>query len=148
MKPRRKFAKILQHERSIREHETTVVSQAERIIRKFGNPRDLARALEAVGHSINPSSVYRWVYDKSTPSGTGGTIPTRLWPKIIEAARYAGILLTDEDFNPKPQIEKQQTILAEKGPDGHFYRFVTTKERREKQAAAAKLERAKARLLK
>lgn len=78
----------------------TPLSQAERIFRRFGGPSELVRLLEEVGDRRNKSSVYRWAHARKD-GGTSGRIPTLAWPSIIKAARYAGIVLTPEDMDPR-----------------------------------------------
>lgn len=76
-------------------------SQAHRVIAKFGGVRDLCRSLAHVGTDVrDPSAVYRWTYPK--PQGTGGLIPNPAIPGILRAARYEGVMLTDDDLRPRP----------------------------------------------
>lgn len=84
------------------ELKTTPMTQAERIVSKFGGPRRLAGLLNSIDpdFSRNPSSIYRWLYSKER-GGTGGLIPTQTMPLIMKAARIEGIFLTDEDFRPQ-----------------------------------------------
>lgn len=79
-------------------------NQAQRIIKKFGNARRLARLLKAIGYNYNPSSIYKWTYPRSPVNGRGGTggiIPADAWPAIKKAAVYDGVVLTLEDIEPK-----------------------------------------------
>lgn len=80
------------------------MTQAQRIVRKFGNARKLARALAQLKDeeysTKNPSSVYRWMYAKEN-GGTGGIIPTRALPLVMRAARLEGIFLSREDLSPE-----------------------------------------------
>lgn len=76
------------------------MNQATRIIQKFGNVDNLTQALEAVGYSKDPSSIYRWSYAKAR-NGTSGIIPSFCLPYVITAARLEGILLTSEDLDPR-----------------------------------------------
>ena len=84
-----------------------MMSQAERIIRKFGGPRDLWRSLQVLDPSKhrNPTSIYRWQYSKAV-GGTGGLIPTAALGDIIEAARANGIFLDVDDLDPRPKMVK------------------------------------------
>lgn len=77
------------------------VTQASRIIGKFGGARRLCAILKHLGpeHELSPSSIYRWDYPKSK-GGTGGVIPTAAMKSVILAARLEGIFLTPEDFYP------------------------------------------------
>lgn len=74
-------------------------SQAEAIIRRFGGPRDLARALAKVGAPRDPSTIYRWTYPRSQ-GGTGGLIPTSAIKDIKRAAMITGVVLRPEDWDP------------------------------------------------
>lgn len=81
------------------------VSQAERIIDKFGGVPALLQVLNEADPSItwNKSSIYRWLYPKEK-GGTGGVIPTRAMVPLFRAARLAGIILTPEDFYPGKRL--------------------------------------------
>lgn len=92
-------------------HET----QASRIIERFGNPYKLSKALEAVGHPKNPTSIYRWMYPKEK-GGCGGVVPTAVWPFILKAARLEGILLDDQEMSPRESIATRKTLVATKDP--------------------------------
>lgn len=81
--------------------ESRLENQAERVIRRFGGARNLARALLDIGIKQSPSSIYKWTYPKER-SGTDGIIPTAQMKQICEAARIQGILLTSEDLDPRP----------------------------------------------
>lgn len=83
-------------------------SQAEAIIRRFGGPRDLARALAAVGAPRDPSAIYRWTYPRDQ-GGTGGLIPTSAVKDVKRAARFAGIELRPEDWDPPIEDESYLT---------------------------------------
>lgn len=75
-------------------------SQAERIIAKFGGVPALCEALAVTGHPRNRSTIYKWLYRKSKSGhgGTGGIIPLDAMAAVLEAAKYAGIELTDDDW--------------------------------------------------
>jgi len=85
--------------------EFRTLSQAERIISKFGGARDLAKALKAIGRERNFATIYKWTYPRG-PNGTGGVIPTAAWPDIMAAARYCGVLITAEDLDPRLKNQK------------------------------------------
>lgn len=85
-------------------------SQADRVIGLFGGARRLARTLTALGHPTNPSTVFRWTYPKHR-QGTDGMIPTRTWPHILKAARYEGIFLTPDVFDPRVQVPEYEEPL-------------------------------------
>jgi hypothetical protein len=72
------------------------VTQAERIIARFGGIGQLA---SAIGRDV--SSIYRWTYARNAASvGTGGLIPLAAVPLVKEAAVRLGIELTAEDWRP------------------------------------------------
>lgn len=71
-----------------------VLTQAERIIAKFGGPYKLAEQL-----GVRPSTVYRWTYPKSK-GGSDGVIPTKSINKLLRLARVHGIFLTGDDLYP------------------------------------------------
>lgn len=80
-------------------------SQAERVIAKFGGPYKLSKAVAALGDpakTLNPASVYRWMYDRKK-GGTGGLVPTGSLPVVLEAARFDGIFLSTDDLDPRPK---------------------------------------------
>jgi hypothetical protein len=76
-------------------------TQAERVFRKFGGPRNLYRALLLLGPeaSLNPSTIYRWNYPVAK-GGSGGVIPFNAMAKILKAARAYGVYLDGDDFYP------------------------------------------------
>lgn len=82
-------------------------TQADRILRKFGGPRRLAKLLKAIdpNTALNPSSIYRWRYPRDR-GGTGGLIPTAAIPLIQKAAVVDGILLSQEDLYPGPVTKR------------------------------------------
>lgn len=77
-------------------------TQARRIITKFGGARNLSRCLIASGYKRDPTTVFRWAYEKER-GGCGGLIPTGAWPGIMAAARKFGIIITPEDLDPRPK---------------------------------------------
>lgn len=80
---------------------TGLVCQAERVIRKFGNARRLWRVLMDLGIRYEVSTIYKWAYPRSK-QGRGGMIPSRAWGDILKAARSEGVVITSEDFDPRP----------------------------------------------
>lgn len=68
--------------------------QAIKIINRFGGASRLARALH-----IDRSSVYKWLLPR--PYGDG-LIPSRVVPRVVDAARVLGIQLTKDDWAPRP----------------------------------------------
>lgn len=76
------------------------MTQAERVIARFGGAYQLAKALARAGTPWHPCSVYRWNYPKEK-HGTGGIVPSNAWPAILNAARLAGIMITQEDTDPR-----------------------------------------------
>lgn len=76
------------------------LTQAERIVKKFGGARRLSSILLLVGKPRDPANIYRWTYSKER-GGTGGLIPTSAWPDIIRAAKYDGILIDAELTDPR-----------------------------------------------
>lgn len=78
--------------------------QAARVIARFGGAYDLSRAMDAANPERperyrSPSVIFRWTYPRSK-GGTDGRIPSAAWPAVIDAARYAGIFLTDKERQP------------------------------------------------
>ena len=80
-----------------------MMTQAERIISKFGSVDNLAKALLQVHYPKDTSCIYRWRSIKSSNSRSG-LIPSFCLPYVIEAARYEGILLTSDDLDPRPTL--------------------------------------------
>lgn len=71
------------------------VTQAERVIAKFGGPIELSRIL-----NYTLAAVCKWTYPRSK-GGSNGLIPTRAMERINTLARLHGVLLTDEDTKPR-----------------------------------------------
>jgi hypothetical protein len=86
--------------------EECALTQAQRVIAKFGGPRALARALKENGTPRDPATIYRWTYPSHT-NGRGGIIPKNAWGDILAVARIQGVLLTAEDLDPRPTIVKK-----------------------------------------
>lgn len=81
--------------------DVTNLTQAERIIKKFGGVRRLAALYTAVNdHKLHTASAYRWQYPVAK-RGTGGLIPHRYIPGILRAAAADGIILTPADLTPE-----------------------------------------------
>jgi hypothetical protein len=89
----------------IPKYEDVLMSEAERIIARFGGARKLAKALSKVGKPRDPTSIYRWTYSRKD-NGTDGVIPTSARADIVKAARLYGIVLTAEDWLPFPVMQK------------------------------------------
>ena len=70
-----------------------MITQADRIIRKFGGARKLAKLL-----GVDNSTVYKWTYSVKR-KGTGGHIPAVALKRVIALARPNGILLTQTDLS-------------------------------------------------
>jgi hypothetical protein len=70
------------------------LTQAERIIAKFGGPATLAKLI-----GRNPASVYRWTYSRAI-GGTDGLIPSSALRLVLDAARKEGIFITSDDLYP------------------------------------------------
>lgn len=75
----------------------SVFTQAATVIKKFGDEQKLCAALNAAGHPISITRIYRWTYPKSR-GGTGGLIPTQQLQHVLKAARLQGVLIMAEDL--------------------------------------------------
>ncbi|TXG77606.1 hypothetical protein E6Q11_02435 [Candidatus Dojkabacteria bacterium] len=84
----------------------TFITQAERIIRKFGGAQRLAKLLELTGEPISAPTIYRWTYPRRD-GGTNGLIPPDSLIKVLKAARFDGLLLTSQDLDPRPSVVKE-----------------------------------------
>lgn len=69
-------------------------NQAEKVISRFGGSTKLAALL-----GVSRVTIYRWMQPR--PVGTDGVIPSSKVPLLIDAAREAGIDLTDVDWSPE-----------------------------------------------
>ncbi len=78
------------------------ISQAERVLRKFGGPRRLAVLLKMMGRDRNVATIYKWTYPRDK-GGSDGIIPTSAWDDIMAAARFDGIIISSEDIDPRPE---------------------------------------------
>lgn len=67
---------------------------ASKIIASLGGNSKVARIV-----GVHRTRVWNWKRSKAE-GGTGGLIPIRHAPKLIEAAKSEGISLTFEDFMP------------------------------------------------
>lgn len=91
--------------------EDQLSTQARRVIDKFGSCAKLCAALKQIGRGRDISSIYRWTAPYHL-GGTDGIIPTSAWPDVLAAARYAGIVITPEDFDPRylmPELAHAKT---------------------------------------
>ena len=83
------------------EMESRVLPQAQHIIGKFGGVINLMMAVQACYPEKKDhwtrTAIYRWLYPVEV-GGLGGSVPRGAEKKLLKAARYAGILLTLEDF--------------------------------------------------
>ena len=79
--------------------DTTPQNPASRMIAKFGNARDVSRALSLLDDPQEfrtPASIYKWTWPR--PAGTGGQIPRAAIPGLKRAGRLVGVLLTPADL--------------------------------------------------
>jgi hypothetical protein len=90
-------------------------TQAQRIVDKFGGPRNLSRALLHIGKKKDPSAIYKWIYEEAIDHG-GGVIPGHAIHDVIQAARAEGIMLTPEDLDPRPRKVVPKVPQAHKAP--------------------------------
>lgn len=78
------------------------LTQAERVIRKFGGVRPLLNALIECGRKRTRTTIYKWTY-ATEAGGTGGLIPPRALNDVLHAAKLVGIKFSQEDLDPRPQ---------------------------------------------
>lgn len=84
------------------------VTQAQRIVARFGGASRLARILQEIGQPLAVQTIYRWLYpDRS------GLIPAHQVEKIMSAARHAGVRLTDGDWSPVEDDEMNADLQGE-----------------------------------
>lgn len=88
----------------VKETEEILVTQADRIIKKFGGVLKLGIALKNVGCGRSISTIHKWTYPREK-GGTGGQIPTAILFDILQAAKLAKVKLTDEDLDFRPRVE-------------------------------------------
>ena len=90
-------------------------TQAERVIQKFGNCRDVSRALALLDDPTQrrtPATIYKWRWPK--PAGTGGMVPRSMYQALKQAGRLVGVLITSADLHGE---EEEIPIHAdERGP--------------------------------
>lgn len=79
-----------------------MITQAERILNKFGGPLKLAKALKEIGCAKSITQIYKWTY-KREKGGTNGIIPNAALFDIVQAAKAKGIVLTSEDLDFRPR---------------------------------------------
>lgn len=103
MTARRKYGKDY---RAIYDVKTETLSQADRIFNRFGGPKALSDALNAVGLKINRVTVYRWniARDAKNHNGTDGLIPIKFWTWIFKAAELHGVVISADDCDPRPTV--------------------------------------------
>lgn len=82
--------------------EVKMITQAERILKKFGGHMKLAKALKDIGCPKSITQIYKWTYDRSK-GGTNGVIPNVALFDIVQAAKAKGIVLTSEDLDFRPK---------------------------------------------
>lgn len=70
-------------------------TQADRIIHRFGGPKELARV---INYSL--AAVYKWNRPQYK-GGSDGLVPTRALERIMTVARMFGVLLTEDDLKPR-----------------------------------------------
>jgi hypothetical protein len=73
------------------------LSPAKEVVEKLGGVRATARVLQ-----LNPSAVSRWMMSPKK-RGTGGHIPQRHWPAILEYAKKERIKLRLDDLVNLPK---------------------------------------------
>jgi hypothetical protein len=73
------------------------------VVDKFGGTMNLVRALSQVGKKISAAAVYKWTY-KSADHPTKGVIPANMIHDVLKAARAFGVLLTQDDIDPRPKL--------------------------------------------
>lgn len=79
---------------------TQPMTQAQRVIAKFGNARRLSEATRRLADESlhrSPHVVYRWTYPKER-GGTDGRIPSSALDAVLAAARLEGIFITAADL--------------------------------------------------
>lgn len=78
----------------VRERDSEATTSAGRVIAKCGGAAIVA---EMVGRHI--STIYKWTWSEAQ-GGTGGFVPAKLQPLLIEKAKARGIDLSHGDFAP------------------------------------------------
>lgn len=98
----------------------------ERVISRFGGVAKFVAALKEVDYSLNRNTVYAWrASKKESKNGQDGVIPNRHMPMIMEAARWAGVILTESDLDPRRHLsEAEEELKTEKFPShSHVHRM-------------------------
>lgn len=72
------------------------MTQADRIIDKFGGKEAFRQKFK-----ISASRLYRWTAPDAK-GGTGGRIPSKHHPRLLEVARAEGVELSPADFFDMP----------------------------------------------
>lgn len=86
---------------------TKPLTQADRVVLRFGGVKALTEALAAIGKPRSIVTIYRWNHPKEK-GGMGGVIPSCALPDILEAARHEGILLTSDELDPRPTAFREK----------------------------------------
>lgn len=99
-----------QRERMKRPVETSM-QMVSSVVNKFGGIPAFVKALRALYEVSGDArdlryrrsryAVMRWGRPRGVNHGLDGMIPHQLWPGILRAARYAGVVLTPQDFVPE-----------------------------------------------
>ena len=82
-------------------HGRPAFGQAAHIVRKFGGEVALANLI-----GCSRITVFRWQYQP--PAGTNGLIPHHQREAIVKIARLQGVLLTEEDWEQRRIVYKQE----------------------------------------
>lgn len=75
---------------------------AQTIIKNLGGPTAVAGIV-----GVHRTRVSNWTRPRDV-GGTGGTIPFKHVPLLIEAAKDRGIDLSADDFLPRPKQEREK----------------------------------------
>lgn len=93
------------------EEENPPLTQAGRILWRFGGAVRLSKILKAIGRPKNYEACYRWDYPKER-GGSGGRIPGCAVDDILAAAKADGIILTDADWSPERHDLDKDSVRA------------------------------------
>lgn len=96
-------------------------NQAERIIAKFGGVKELHAIFRELNCERTIQTIYKWTKPKGKSQGTGGFIPPKDWNDLWRAARYAGVVITSEDMDPRedpPLARTPRTRDYKRGQNG------------------------------
>lgn len=87
-----------------------VLSQAERVLYKFGGPCRLQKILKEVSpRTSGPATYYKWLEK--------GRIPSHAWDDLFAAAEYLGLVFEPEDFDPrKKEVSYSRASVLEYTP--------------------------------